>query len=629
MLGYDLEGPADAGLTYVKISVVQTTYRSAADADRSQPVVSQSCSSWDARSGPSVSQRRRPTIGAHRWTTENSRTICSLRRSRRRHGLGIVIAQRARAACLRPRCIRVTEESSSSLVCPRRSCSSSGGARPEKLRRAAARGPVRVVQPRSVVVVRGGYYLADPFWYGYPWYGYGGWYPYQYPVGGYPYPVRYRFAEPDSAVRLEVTPKDAEVFVDGYYAGIVDDFDGVFQRLRVPPGQHEITLYREGYRTVHQTVYLTTRFDVQTPLHDGEARRGRCGRAASGAEEPPADAGARRTASPGTARRSAAAPGRPSPPPPPPNAGNQRGGDVSSYGTLAIRVQPANATVTIDGERWDGPQGQDRLLVELSEGPHRVEIQRDGFEAFPTTITSVGARRRRSTSACGRDRPRPTIMSTLGQTSTRSSCAVVDACSIPPCCVGANRAGAGSPHPGSHDARAGGEWLSGRAGSQGHASGPADVGTGRRLRRLAQRPDIFHRRRRVLDGQSFTRSRAGVRRPGPRRDAAIRSHREFWRKGSVGGRPGDAGSRRSRSSTIATGGFDGPLTPQHVVFPPIVSNVRVREEFWVAEPEAHVLVRFSRHVHLAAGASYRFVGRDRGTRDGLNGPSGSIALQIG
>jgi hypothetical protein len=50
-------------------------------------------------------------------------------------------------------------------------------------------------------------------------------------------------------------------------------------------------------------------------------------------------------------------------------------------------VQPANATVLIDGERWEGPQGQERLLVELSEGSHRIQIQRDGFEPFSTEIT--------------------------------------------------------------------------------------------------------------------------------------------------------------------------------------------------------------------------------------------------
>ena len=57
-------------------------------------------------------------------------------------------------------------------------------------------------------------------------------------------------------MRLDVTPQNAEVYVDGYYAGVVDDFDGMLQRLRVEPGQHEITLYLEGYRATHQRVYL-------------------------------------------------------------------------------------------------------------------------------------------------------------------------------------------------------------------------------------------------------------------------------------------------------------------------------------------------------------------------------------
>src|SRR3954463_15414026 len=43
-----------------------------------------------------------------------------------------------------------------------------------------------------------------------------------------------------TALRLIVKPNDAKVYVDGYYAGIVDDFDGVFQRLHVPAGQHEV-----------------------------------------------------------------------------------------------------------------------------------------------------------------------------------------------------------------------------------------------------------------------------------------------------------------------------------------------------------------------------------------------------
>ena len=113
------------------------------------------------------------------------------------------------------------------------------------------------VHGRVVVGVGGGYYRPyyyRPYYYSPffdPWYGY------QYPYPPYPYRYAYQAYEPDASVRLEVKPKQAEVYVDGYYAGIVDDFDGTFQRLHVPPGAHEIELWLDGYRTVRQQVHLT------------------------------------------------------------------------------------------------------------------------------------------------------------------------------------------------------------------------------------------------------------------------------------------------------------------------------------------------------------------------------------
>ena len=110
---------------------------------------------------------------------------------------------------------------------------------------AQRRGNVRAA-PRSVVVL-GGYYrpfLYDP-WYS-PFYPYGWFPPYGY-AGAYP---------PDSSLRLQVAPRETEVFVDGYYAGTVDDFDGFLQRLHLEPGEHEITLYLQGHRTARQMIYL-------------------------------------------------------------------------------------------------------------------------------------------------------------------------------------------------------------------------------------------------------------------------------------------------------------------------------------------------------------------------------------
>jgi hypothetical protein len=74
-------------------------------------------------------------------------------------------------------------------------------------------------------------------------------------VGGYPYP--YRYAARDASVRFDVKPEQTAVYLDGYYAGIVDDFDGAFQRLRTAPGGHEVTLYLYGYRTYTERVYLS------------------------------------------------------------------------------------------------------------------------------------------------------------------------------------------------------------------------------------------------------------------------------------------------------------------------------------------------------------------------------------
>lgn len=74
----------------------------------------------------------------------------------------------------------------------------------------------------------------------------------------YPYPYGYRYM-PESDLRLEVTPKEAAVYVDGYFAGWVDEFDGVFQRLHVMPGEHEIIIYLQGYRSIHEKLYLSPR----------------------------------------------------------------------------------------------------------------------------------------------------------------------------------------------------------------------------------------------------------------------------------------------------------------------------------------------------------------------------------
>ena len=69
---------------------------------------------------------------------------------------------------------------------------------------------------------------------------------YGYPSAGYGY---YAIAPglAYGAVRIVDAPHDAQVFVDGYYAGVVDDYDGVFQHLNLEAGPHTIEIELAGY----------------------------------------------------------------------------------------------------------------------------------------------------------------------------------------------------------------------------------------------------------------------------------------------------------------------------------------------------------------------------------------------
>jgi hypothetical protein len=240
----------------------------------------------------------------------------------------------------------------------------------------------------AVVVVGGGYYGS--YLYADPWYGF------QYPYPPAPYGYGYRPVAPDSSVRFDVKPKNAEVYVDGFYAGIVNDFSGTFQRLRTEPGEHEIALWLEGYVTVRQKVYLTpdNTFRIKYSMERltaGQAQDPKPqplpapGAYQPGAQQPPMGRG------PSTPRM----PPPPQPPPPQQPRDNPRGGQGNaSYGSLAIRVQPGDAEVSIDGETWRGSGAGDRLVVDVAEGSHTVEIRKPGYRTY---VTQIDVRRGQTT----------------------------------------------------------------------------------------------------------------------------------------------------------------------------------------------------------------------------------------
>ena len=139
-----------------------------------------------------------------------------------------------------------------------------------------------------------------------------------------------------ATARIHVKPRTAEVYVDGHLAGTVDQFDGFLQRLELPAGEHELTLYREGYKTVRQKVLFPpeTALDIKyqlQPLAPGEAQQPR--------PEAPPEHHPPTAASPFDGQWFDEAP-------PPPAAAHSS----SEFGRLALRVQPVGATILVDGQ---------------------------------------------------------------------------------------------------------------------------------------------------------------------------------------------------------------------------------------------------------------------------------------
>jgi hypothetical protein len=220
--------------------------------------------------------------------------------------------------------------------------------------------------PSQPVVVRGqvfvGGYFYDPIFGPYPW----------WPRAAYPR-LYYPIYDNRSDVRIRVTPEEAEeaaVYVDGFYAGIVDDFNGVFQSLPLTPGGHIILLYLDGWRTVRRHIYLSpgSTFSLRVPLERLPAGvRSEPPEVAPSVPPPPAGSYKTPVTEPkGVTPRRAAEP-------------------AAGFGTLDLFVQPVSAEVLIDGERWVTSE-DGHFMVQVPAGKHRVEIRKPGYRRFATEI---------------------------------------------------------------------------------------------------------------------------------------------------------------------------------------------------------------------------------------------------
>jgi len=238
------------------------------------------------------------------------------------------------------------------------------------------------------------YYYSPYAYWGYPGYGWGLGYGYGYGAYGYGYGDYYGYypsqaygggyrESSGAQIRTLVDPAKTRVYVDGYYAGVADDFDGMFQRLTVSPGRHDITLKLEGYASHTFSVYpggadtIKLRWDMVKGT--GETRETVGEEYARPLDQSPA-------------------PAREAPQSEPPRARPEPGREVDSpridqpviqmsqpgRGEILFDILPLDASVYIDGE-FHGKASQ-VTQVQLPFGRHRVEVVRPGYRTEETEI---------------------------------------------------------------------------------------------------------------------------------------------------------------------------------------------------------------------------------------------------
>lgn len=194
-------------------------------------------------------------------------------------------------------------------------------------------------------------------YYGYPAYPY----PY-YPGGHYVYGRGYDTAWFDT----DVSPEDAEVYLDGEFVGIADDFDGFPSYLAVEPGKHAISFRMPGRRSVTRRIRVQrgalVRFTFKLPRGEGE-------------EAVPQEEGDIVIPGPGGLDLSTepSDEGEWEPEEAPPDDGQPA--------FLRLRIAPEDATVYIDGEFYGTASRVSGLHGDLrvESGRHEIEVVRPGY----------------------------------------------------------------------------------------------------------------------------------------------------------------------------------------------------------------------------------------------------------
>ncbi|MGH9867707.1 MAG: PEGA domain-containing protein [Candidatus Polarisedimenticolia bacterium] len=227
------------------------------------------------------------------------------------------------------------------------------------------------------------YYRPYPY---YPWYPYGPfynygffgytYYPYAYPPRAQPY--AYYGGTPGGVpasdvgwIDTDVSPEKAQVYVDGKYMGVADNFDGYPGFLALKAGEHTISFKSPGRQTVSQTVDVPGGAMLNFDFNMAKPGKGEKPPAQEEELIAPASSGYQNGQKGAQVEMAAGEPA-----------------DQQSPASLKIEVSPPDASVYIDGEFMGTGSALSRLhgSLRLDSGRHIVEVARPGYKTISREV---------------------------------------------------------------------------------------------------------------------------------------------------------------------------------------------------------------------------------------------------
>ncbi|MEM6454907.1 MAG: PEGA domain-containing protein [Acidobacteriota bacterium] len=184
---------------------------------------------------------------------------------------------------------------------------------------------------------------------------------------------RYYDRRYDGALDLDVRPEKAEVWLDGEYIGVADNYDGFPSFLWLEEGTYDIAFYLEGYKTYHRqvTVRPGVVLDIEPRMERGESVKPRDLQSKSTVNRDNRVRDNRERRETVERRREATRP--------------YTGGDDSGLlpGRVRFAIEPANASIYLNGIFLGiaGELGQLVRGLEIDAGEHVLEVVHPSFDA--------------------------------------------------------------------------------------------------------------------------------------------------------------------------------------------------------------------------------------------------------